>query len=128
MEIKINREIRSYTESVFFGLSMRQFIFSVLACAAAAGTYYFGRTHLGTELLSWACVLAAVPFVILGFVQYHGMTVEQFLWVWIKSEILMPKHLVFRPENLYYEITKSAREQRKKEGLKSDVKNRKKDI
>ena len=128
MEIKINREIRSYTESVFFGLSMRQFIFSVLACAAAAGTYYFGRTHLGTETLSWVCVLAALPFVILGFVQYHGMTVEQFLWVWIKSEILMPKHLVFRPENLYYEITKSSREQRRKEGLKSDVKNRKKDI
>lgn len=128
MEIKINREIRSYTESVFFGLSMRQFIFSVLACAAAAGTYYFGRTHLGTETLSWVCVLAALPFVILGFVQYHGMTVEQFLWVWIKSEILMPKQLVFRPENLYYEITKSAREQRRKERLKPDVKNRKKDI
>ncbi len=128
MEIKINREIRSYTESVFFGLSMRQFIFSVLACAAAAGTYYFGRTHLGTELLGWACVLTAAPFVILGFVLYHGMTVEQFLWVWIKSEILMPKHLVFRPENLYYEMTKSAREQRRKEGLKPDVKNRKKDI
>ena len=128
MEIKINREIRSYTESVFFGLSMRQFVFSVLACAAAAGTYYFGRTHLGTETLSWVCVLAALPFVILGFVQYHGMTVEQFLWVWIKSEILMPKHLVFHPENLYYEITKSSREQRRKEGLKPDVKNRKKDI
>ena len=32
MEVKINREIRNYTESMFFGLSMRQFIFSVLAC------------------------------------------------------------------------------------------------
>ncbi|MCQ4638636.1 PrgI family protein, partial [Anaerovorax odorimutans] len=25
MEVKINREIRDYTESMFFGLSMRQF-------------------------------------------------------------------------------------------------------
>ena len=32
MEVKINREIRNYTESMFFGLSMRQFVFSVLAC------------------------------------------------------------------------------------------------
>ena len=32
MEVKINREIRNYTESMFFGLSLRQFIFSVLAC------------------------------------------------------------------------------------------------
>ncbi len=31
LEIKINREIRNYTESMFFGLSMRQF-----SCAAAA--------------------------------------------------------------------------------------------
>lgn len=36
MEVKINREIRNYTESMFFGLSMRQFIFSVLACSVAA--------------------------------------------------------------------------------------------
>ena len=28
MEVKINKEIRNYTESMFFGLSMRQFIFS----------------------------------------------------------------------------------------------------
>lgn len=35
MEVKINREIRNYTESMFFGLSLRQFIFSVLACGVA---------------------------------------------------------------------------------------------
>ena len=34
MEIKINREIREYTESMFFGLNLRQFICSILACAA----------------------------------------------------------------------------------------------
>ena len=28
MEVRINREIRDYTESMFFGLSMRQFFFS----------------------------------------------------------------------------------------------------
>ena len=37
MEVKINREIRNYTESMFFGLSMRQFVFSVLACGVAVG-------------------------------------------------------------------------------------------
>ena len=30
MEVKINREIRNYTESMFFGLSLRQLIFSAL--------------------------------------------------------------------------------------------------
>ena len=35
MEVKINREIRDYTESMFFGLSMRQFFFSVFAMGIA---------------------------------------------------------------------------------------------
>lgn len=37
MEVKINREIRNYTESMFFGLTMRQFVFSLLAVGVAVG-------------------------------------------------------------------------------------------
>ena len=40
VEVKINREIREYTESIFFGLSMRQFIFSALACGIAVLLYF----------------------------------------------------------------------------------------
>ena len=52
MEVKINREIRNYTESMFFGLSLRQFIFSVLACAVAVGLYFLLKPYLGTETVS----------------------------------------------------------------------------
>ena len=79
MEIKINREIRNYTESMFFGLSMRQFIFSVLACGVAVGLYFILRHYFGVETLSWMCHLGAAPFALLGFVTYHGMTAEQFI-------------------------------------------------
>lgn len=65
MEVKINREIRNYTESMFFGLSMRQFIFSVLACGVAVGLYFILRPYFGVETLSWMCILGAAPF---GFV------------------------------------------------------------
>ena len=34
------------------------------------------------------------------------MTAEQFVWAWIKSEFLMPKKLMFLPDNLYYETMK----------------------
>ena len=40
MEVKINREIRNYTEAMFFGLSLRQFIFSACACVVAVGIYF----------------------------------------------------------------------------------------
>lgn len=34
--------------------------------------------------------------------RYHGMTAEQFAWAVIKSELLYPKRLVFKSENLYF--------------------------
>lgn len=42
----------------------------------------------------------------MGFIKYNGMTAEQFVWAWIKSEFLMPKKLMFLPDNLYYETMK----------------------
>ena len=106
MEVKINKEIRNYTESMFFGLSLRQFIFSVLACGVAMGLYFLLRSRFGTETLSWVCILGAFPFAAMGFIKYNGMTAEQFVWAWLKSEFLMPKKLMFLPDNLYYETVK----------------------
>ena len=37
MEIRINREIRNYTEAVYFGLTLRQFVCSLLSAAAEKG-------------------------------------------------------------------------------------------
>ena len=106
MEVKINKEIRNYTESMFFGLSLRQFIFSVLACGVAVCLYFLLRSRFGTETLSWVCILGAFPFAAMGFIKYNGMTAEQFVWAWLKSEFLMPKKLMFLPDNLYYETVK----------------------
>ena len=46
LEVKINREIRNYTESMFFGLSMRQFVFSALAIRRRRGTVLSAETPL----------------------------------------------------------------------------------
>lgn len=124
MEVKINKEIRNYTESMFFGLSMRQFIFSVLACGVAVGLYFLLRPKFGTETLSWMCILGASPFAMMGFVKYNGMTAEQFAWAWIKSEFLMPKKILFLPDNLYYEALKPNIEAREK-GLPAPIKKQK---
>lgn len=106
MEVKINREIRNYTESMFFGLPMRQFVFSVLAILVAVGLYFLLKPHFGTETVSWMCILGAAPFAALGFITYHGMTAEQFLRAWLRSELLEPKKLRFEASNLYYEALK----------------------
>jgi len=106
LEVKINREIRNYTESMFFGLSLRQLVFSALAVAVAVGLYFLLKPYVGTETVSWMCVLGAAPFAALGFFTYHGMTAEQFLWAWLRSELLEPKQLHFEASPLYYEALK----------------------
>ena len=118
MEIKINKEIREYTESMFFGLSLRQFIFSLLACGVAIGLYFLLSPYLGTETVSWVCVLGAVPFATFGFVNYNGMPLEKLIWAWFKSKFLIPKKLLFCPENLYYESVKPYLEKKQKEEMK----------
>ena len=96
MEVKINKEIRAFKETIFFGLTLRQFIYTVLACLVAVILYFILKPIFGIEILSWICILGAVPFAVLGFIKYNGMTAEQFIVAWIKSEILTPKELTFQ--------------------------------
>lgn len=106
MEVKINREIREYTESMFFSLSLRQCIFSLLAVGVAVGIYFGLRNFFGTETVSWMCIVGAAPFAALGFIRYHGMSAEQFIWAWTKSQFLMPRRLTFGAKNIYHETVK----------------------
>ena len=117
MEVKINREIRNYTESMFFGLSMRQSVFSLLAIVVAVGLYFFLKPYVGTETVSWMCILGAAPFAALGFIGYHGMTAEKFLWVWGRSELLEPRQFKCVPTNIYYEALKGSIAAHEKEVL-----------
>lgn len=106
MRVQINNEIRNYSESIFFGLNLRQLIFSALACGVAVGSYFLFRKHLGIETLSWLCIICAAPFAALGFVKYNGMTAEKVLWCFIKSEILMPYQLSFHASNYYDDLVR----------------------
>ena len=108
MEVKINREIRNYTESMFFGLSFRQFVFSLLAVGVAIALYFVLKPHVGTETVSWMCILGAAPFAAMGFVKYHGMTAEKFVIAWVRSDFLIPRRLTFKPKNLYREAMQEA--------------------
>ena len=120
LEVKINREIRNYTEAIFFGLSLRQIIFSVCALAVAVVVFFFLKPYLGTETVSWLCILTAAPFAALGFIKYNGMTAEKFLIAWVKSEFLIPKKLKFKSTNTYYELMKPYIDKKNKEVMKSN--------
>ncbi len=108
MEIKVNREIRQYTESLFLGLSLRQLIFSALAIIVAVAVYFLLGGIVGVETRSWLCVLCAAPFAALGFVSYNGMTAEK-LFITIIKYLITPKALKYETDNLYESLTEEAK-------------------
>jgi hypothetical protein len=46
-------------------------------------------------------MLGVVPFAAMGFVRYNGMYAEQIVRAWYRSEIKMPRALIFTGENNY---------------------------
>ena len=123
MEVQINKEIREYNESVFFGLSVRQFFCSLLAIVVAVGLNFLLKPIMGLETTSWVCILGAVPFALLGFFSYHCLTAERFLVVWFRSKILEPKKFRSVPKNLYREMMQDQIKKWEKEGYPHDADN-----
>ncbi len=65
----------------------------------AVAAYFLLRDVVGEGEIGVVCILAAFPFALCGFFRYNGMTFEQFIIAFIRSELLYPKRLVFKSEN-----------------------------
>lgn len=124
-EIKINKEIRDYTESILLGLSLRQTVFSILACVIACGLYFLFKERLGTEVTSWLCMLGAALFAAFGFIRFQGMYTEDIVKMAISSFSLSTRNLINVPFNLYYEILEPFINQSRKGSIVYDKKLRK---
>lgn len=107
MEIKINKEVKDYQESIFFGLSMRQFACALGAVGVAVGTYFLCKDILGKETTSWVCIVCAAPLAVAGFFSYNGMTLERFLWAVFKTTVQRGGRRLYRSENYYDQLVKA---------------------
>ena len=83
----------------------------------AIAAYFLLRSVVGDEMIGVVCILAAFPFALCGFFHYNGMTFERFFLAFIRSELLYPKRLVYRSENLY---ARAMEQSAIKEALKRD--------
>ena len=98
MQFDINKEVRDYKETLFFGLNLRQCVCSALAIIVAIVLYFSQKHRLSNEALSWVCMLGAAPFAAMGFFKYQGMTAEQFATNWVYTVLLEPKCFPFQTE------------------------------
>ena len=120
MEIKINREVRNYKESIFFGLSLRQFICVLISCGFALLSYFSFREKIGLEITSWICIAVSLPFILIGFVKYNGMNFEDIVVAFIYSKFLLPNKLCFQSDNIYVKLSEEYINNEIRKELKSD--------
>ena len=129
MEIRINKEIKDYHESLFMGLSMRQFMCSLGAVGAAVGIYFGLKGVLDKETVSWLCIVCAAPLAAAGFFNYNGMNFEQFVVAYIYSEFICSGVRTYQSENYIYDAYKevlkdvSVRKEKNKKGKKKNPEN-----
>jgi len=106
IELKCNKEIRLYKEAIYFGLSFRQFLCSIMAVGAAIAVYFSLKDLVGEEAVSWLCILSAIPIAAAGFFKYQGMTLEKFIVAWVKSEFIRAGRRVYEAKNYMFTAVK----------------------
>lgn len=99
-EIELNKEVLDYKESIFFGLSLRQFVCAGLAVMIAVIVWFMMREILAKEIRSWLCLSLACPFAAAGFFSFNGLTLEQFLWQITKTCLIYRGRRVYKAVNL----------------------------
>ena len=66
IEVRINKEVRDYNESLFFGLTLRQCLFALLAIAVAVAAYFLLRGVVGEGQMERLAIGAETPLRIIG--------------------------------------------------------------
>ena len=117
MEININKDIREYTEGVFFGLNLRQLVCSGLAVASAVAIYFGTREIVSKDIMTYLCIAVAIPFAAIGFIKYNGMPMEKIIVAWLKDNFIVPRKLTVKSNNIYLEALKGYFANKEKEAL-----------
>ena len=99
-EFELITVVLDSNESIFFGLSLRQFVCASLAVMIAVIVWFGTRDILAKEIRSWLCLIFACPFAAAGFFSFNGLTLEQFLWQMLKSCLIYRSRRVYKAVNL----------------------------
>ncbi len=106
MEIKVNKEIMDYHESILLGLNMREILSIVVSASCAGAVYFLLKDRLSTGITGWICLAVAAPGVVFGFIKVNGVPFEKFITSYLRYWTA-PRTRVFISENFYDEEDKT---------------------
>ena len=115
MNDEIGPDLREISETIWFGLNMRQLISSVTGIVLAVMIWMLCRDRMGQQYTSWLCCAAVAPCACIGFVKVQGQPFERFALSWLKFAFLESKELPFRSNDINVKLLSKRREKLKVE-------------
>lgn len=115
MNDEIGPDLREISETIWFGLNMRQLISSVVGIVLAVMIWMLCRDRLGQQYTSWLCCATVAPCACIGFVKVQGQPFERFALSWAKFAFLESKKLPFRSNGINVTLLSKRREKLKVE-------------
>lgn len=110
MNDEIGPDLREISETIWFGLNMRQLISSVTGIVLAVMIWMLCRDRLGQQYTSWLCCAAVAPCACIGFVKVQGQPFERFALSWLKFAFMESKELPFRSNDINITLLSKRRE------------------
>jgi len=98
MEVKIPKEIKSFTENVIGSFTLRQAISVAISMIIAVAIYVLLPLAQAIKVILGMVLI--LPVILFGFYEYNGMKTEQFLLLIVKH-VFSNKKLKCRPQSFY---------------------------
>lgn len=126
MECTVYKEIRTYREGIFMGLSLRQSIWGGVTLLTAIGSYFGLGFAVSKELASTLCLLLAALPAAVGFLQYQGLTFEQLACACLRTMLRHSGWYVYRAVSIFDTLHRAAEEEQRR-AQRKQKKTRRKD-
>ena len=81
MQIPVNKDLDSFKDDFFKGLTLKQTALSIVSVAAGTGTFLLSSYvfHLSQSVSFYLALPVVLPIAASGFLRIHGMTPLEYL-------------------------------------------------
>lgn len=110
LQISVPKEIKEYKQVVAFGLTLKQLLWCGAGVLTGAGVFFLIKDKVALDIVAIVCMLSAIPFALMGFINYNGMDAWELFVQWFKVTFLM-RPLKYESTNYYKDLLLSSNEE-----------------
>ena len=98
--IKMSKDIKKQKSKLFWGLTARQLLFTVIAILIAIVVNCI--LNLNDEVKAVLVISTSIPFLLCGWISINGLTFEKFVIIWLRNNFTNKERLFINESGLDY--------------------------